>query len=378
MKRSTEGIITTHIGSLPMPAALREMHDARRDNQPYDREAFETTLKDSVDDLVTQQIDVGLDVVNDGEQAKTSWSGYIRDRLSGFEMKPLRQATDRNYPEFRDYYRDRQRRDPETETISMVCVGPISYAGQADVQRDIDNLQAGLAHAAGAGRQPKETFMAAVGPDNVGYQPGQNQYYRTEEDYVDACAAALRSEYKAIADAGFLLQIDTPVRKFNALSLDLADFRRRFGRLVELLNETLKDVPEEQIRLHICYGGGKEPHTGDAQLKDFADLLVNVRTSGISLDQNVRHEHDWKVWKDVKLPDGVALIPGVVAHTTDVIEHPELISDRIVRLAGIVGRENVIAGTDCGLGGRTHADIAWAKFRSMVEGARLATAELWG
>jgi 5-methyltetrahydropteroyltriglutamate--homocysteine methyltransferase len=205
--------------------------------------------------------------------------------------------------------------------------------------------------------------MAAVGPDNIDYQPGVNQFYANEEEYVRGCAAALKNEYQAITDAGFILQIDTPVMKFNALQLSLPDFRKRFGNLVEIFNETLADIPQEQIRLHICFGGGRGPHTGDIMLKDFMDLVLRIKSAAVSFDQNVRHEHEWAIWEDMKLPEDKTLIPGVVAHTTDTVEHPELVTQRLLRYAN--------------LGGRVHPDIVWAKFRSQVEGARLASKKLW-
>jgi 5-methyltetrahydropteroyltriglutamate--homocysteine methyltransferase len=352
-----------------MPPELRQIHNARRDGNATDQARYEALLRESVHDLVRKQAEAGLDIINDGEQSKVTWSSYIGERLGGFEMRSIKNIQEANFGEFRDYYSSKGR----DEYVSRICcVAPVTYTGRAEVTRDVENLKAAVKDV-----EHRGVFMAAVGPDNVAYVPGQNAFYDDEDDLVAACAAALKTEYKTITDAGFTVQIDTPVRKFNSLSMGLDDFRRRFATLIDILNDTLADIPQEQIRLHICYGGIKEPHTNDLQLREFADLLVRVRASAISLDENVRHEHDWKVWKDVKLPDGMALIPGVVAHTTDVIEHPELISDRLVRLAGVVGRENVIAGTDCGLGGRLHPEIAWAKFKTMVEGARLATKELW-
>jgi len=372
MKRSTDRILTTHVGSLPRPEDLRVMLDAKRRDEPYDHRAFESRLGSAVQQTVNEQIEAGLNVINDGEMPKPSWSGYIRDRLAGYEMKPLTSLIGREQRDFPQYSEGRVggRGEP---TPSMVCTGPVSYVGKADVHRDIANLRQAL-----EGKRYVEAFMAAVGPDNVGYQPGQNAYYKTDEEYIEANARALKTEYKAITDAGFILQLDTPVMKYNALSLTVEDFRKRFSWLMELYNDILCDIPEEQIRIHICYGGMRAPHSGDIHLDQYADILVKVRAAAFSLDQNVQHEHEWRVWKDVKLPDGKALIPGVVAHTTDTIEHPQLIADRLVRLANVVGRENVLAGTDCGLGGRVSNEIAWAKFRAMVEGAKLASKELWG
>jgi 5-methyltetrahydropteroyltriglutamate--homocysteine methyltransferase len=365
--------------------------DPGPDGTIKDPAAYEALLRDAVRAIVRKQAEVGLDVINDGEVYKPSWSGYVRERLAGFERHVLPPGQGgigrgREAAEFAGYFNERSTGPGgigggglgvpggggAAQNVQMVCTGPISYIGEPQARRDVATFKDAL-----SGVRYEEAFMAAVGPDNVGYQPGQNQYYASEQDYIAANAKAMHTEYKAITDAGFVLQIDTPVMKYNALELDLDDFRKRFAGLVEILNETLSDIPREQVRLHICYGGGRGPHAGDIMLRDFIDLVLKVNASGISFDQNVRHEHEWKIWKDVKLPEGRVLIPGVVAHTTDVIEHPELVADRLLRYAGLVGRENVIAGTDCGLGGRLHPDIVWAKFRSMVEGARLASAELW-
>ena len=380
MKHSTDRILTTHVGSMPRPPELRAMLDARQALEPYDEAAMAALVKESVANIVREQADVGLDIINDGEQYKTGWSGYIRDRLGGFEFRDvpagrgnMERGTERVKGDYDRYFANQAGNRGTAPARQMVCTSPIGYTGQAEIQTDVDNFKAAL-----NGVSVAEGFMASVGPDNVGYQPEQNEYYGSEEEYVNACAEAMREEYRAIANAGFVLQVDTPVMKFNALGMELPDFRMRFGRLVELLNHTLQDIPEEQIRLHICYGGMRGPHSEDINLNEFVDLLLQVRSSGISYDQNPRHEHEWKLWRDVKLPDGKVLIPGVVAHTNDVIEHPELIADRIERLANLVGRENVVAGTDCGLGGRVHPDIVWGKFRSMVEGAGIATKALWG
>jgi 5-methyltetrahydropteroyltriglutamate--homocysteine methyltransferase len=387
VKRSTDHILTTHVGSLPRPPELRELEQAGRAGS----DEYRSALRAGVRDIVEKQLAVRLDVINDGEIYKPSWSGYVRERLKGFEPRPVPEGFSytnrgREAVEFAGYYAERGGGvggiggllgapvgGGAPATTQMTCVAPIEYVGQALVQRDVENLREAIKNV-----QPADVFMAAVGPDNVGYQPGVNQHYASEDDYIRGNAQALIHEYKAVTDAGFILQIDTPVMKFAALQMTLPDFRRRFGALVEILNETLKDIPEEQIRLHICFGGGRGPHSNDIMLKDFMDLVLKIKSTGISIDQNVHHEHEWVIWKDMKLPDGKVLIPGVVAHTTDTIEHPELIAQRLVRYANLVGRENVMAGTDCGLGGRVHAHIAWAKFRAMVEGARLATKELWG
>ncbi|HLF78799.1 MAG TPA: cobalamin-independent methionine synthase II family protein [Dehalococcoidia bacterium] len=407
MKRSTDRILTTHVGSMPRPAELRAM-DTNAGGRIADQAAYDARLRTAVDEIVRKQAEVGYDVINDGEIYKPSWSGYVRERLAGFELRPGEAfgrgiGRGREADEFAGYFRDRSIsvggigggglgqpafgaaagsqvppihsgpvRPPEAPTM-MVCTGPISYVGQAQAKRDVENLKAALKNV-----DVEDVFMAAVGPDNVGYNPGQNQYYATEEEYIIANAKALHEEYKAITDAGFVVQIDTPVMKYNALNMTLESFRKRFASLVDILNDTLSDIPEEQIRLHICFGGGRGPHTGDIMLKDFMDLVLKIKSTGISLDQDVRHEHEWTIWQEMKLPEGKVLIPGVIMHTTDTVEHPELVAQRLVRWANLVGRENVMAGTDCGLGGRVHPDIVWAKSKSIVEGARIASKQLWG
>jgi 5-methyltetrahydropteroyltriglutamate--homocysteine methyltransferase len=373
VKRSTERILTSHVGRLPSPKQLEEplaQGDAKRDE-------YWAALPAAVDEVVRRQLEVGLDVINDGELGKIGgFSGYVRTRLGGYELKPLPTLIGREQKDFPEYSVGRVGGPPPAGApprLQLVCTGPISYVGEAEIRRDIRNLQAAI-----EGRPVVDVFMAAVSPDNINYQPGANQYYATDEEYVLANAEALRHEYRAIADAGFVLQIDMPIMKYNALSLSVEEFRTRFARLVEVLNHALAGIPADQVRAHVCYGGMKIAHTGDLMLGQYLDLLLKLNANGISYDQNVRHEHEWQLFRDVKLPDGKLLMPGVVAHTTDVVEHPELIAERIVRLARLVGRENVIAGTDCGLGGRVHPEIAWAKFRSMAEGARLATQQLWG
>jgi 5-methyltetrahydropteroyltriglutamate--homocysteine methyltransferase len=393
VKRSDERILTTHVGSMPRPPELRALDP--RPGEPHDAEAYNRVLRASIADIVRKQLEVGLDVINDGELYKPSWSGYVGERLQGFEDRPVPPEAEgwsfigTEAKDFSGYFSERSSGPGGigggglgapggrggTQVLSgtmMACVAPLTYVGQDLVRRDVENFKAAL-----QGVQPVDTFMAAVGPDNVGYQPGVNRYYPTDDDYIRGCAQALKHEYKAITDAGFVLQLDTPVMKYKALEMTVPEFRRRFATLVEILNDTLADIPQEQVRIHICYGGGRGPHTGDIGLRDYVDLALKINCTGISLDQNVQHEHEWAIWEDVKLPDDKVLIPGVVAHTTDTVEHPELIAQRIVRLAKLVGRERVIAGTDCGLGGRLHPDIVWAKFRAMAEGARRATKQLW-
>ena len=374
------------------------MWDDRLAGRPYDHEAFASRVRSAVAEMVQKQAETGIDVVSDGEQGRLGWTAFLPERLAGFEERPAGRQTganvagrERQKGQLDGYFAERARLQamgegreyvPTPETVTAlqthtVCTGQVSHKGPGPIQQEISNFNTAL-----QGVQVVEAFLPSVGPDNMGYLPGQNEYYSSQEDFLRACARAVREEYKAILDAGFVLQIDTPVMKFNALDMDVASFRKRFGLLVEVFNETLEGLPEDQIRIHVCYGGGRGPHSEDATLPEFIDLLLQVKAAGLSFDQNPRHEWEWEIWKETKLPDGKVLIPGVVATTNDVIEHPELVRQRIVRLANLVGRENVIAGTDCGFaqsvfGPKIHADLVWAKFRTLTEGARLATLELW-
>jgi 5-methyltetrahydropteroyltriglutamate--homocysteine methyltransferase len=399
MKRSTDRIITTQVGSLPRPNDLRKLWDDRLAKRPsFDQAAFDARVATASAEMVRQQADCGIDVVSDGEQGRIGWTAFLPERLAGFEDRPARATTAANYGgrerakgEFDGYMAERGRLtasgegreyqpSPEAQEALRVrtfCVGPVTHKGPGPIQQEIGSFKQAL-----QGVAVTEAFIPSVGPDNMGYLPDQDEYYRNSEDFLRACAKAIREEYKAILDAGFVLQIDTPVMKFNALGLDVDAFRKRFGLLVEVFNETLAGLNQDMIRLHICYGGGRGPHSEDVTLPEFIDLVLQVNAAGLSLDQNPRHEWEWEIWKDTKLPDGKVLIPGCVGHTNDVIEHPELVRQRIVRLANLVGRENVIAGTDCGFsqsvfGPKIHPDLVWAKFRALSEGARLATKELW-
>jgi 5-methyltetrahydropteroyltriglutamate--homocysteine methyltransferase len=367
----------------------------------FNPEAFEARVRSAVAEMVAKQAECGLDVVSDGEQGRIGWTAFLPERLNGLEDRPVirTRLTGGSFGgreaargEFDGYLAERARLQamgegreyvPTTEaskalSVQTVNTGPVSHKGFGPIDREIDNFKAALA------KTPVvEGFLPSVGPDNMGYQPGQVEYYRTQEEYLRACARAIREEYRAILDAGFVLQIDTPVAKFNALGMEISDFRARFGLLVDVLNETLEGLDTDRIRLHICYGGGRGPHSEDVTLPEFIDLVLQVKAAGLSYDQNPRHEWEWEMWKDVKLPTGKVLIPGCVGHTNDVIEHPELVKQRIVRLARLVGRENVIAGTDCGFAQsvfapKIHPDLVWAKLQSLAEGARRATQELWG
>jgi 5-methyltetrahydropteroyltriglutamate--homocysteine methyltransferase len=399
LQRSTDRIITTQVGSLPRPNDLRKLWDDRLAKRPsFDQSAFDKRVTSAVAEMVKQQADCGIDVVSDGEQGRLGWTAFLPERLAGFEERPIPAPGAATIPsreqqkgEFDGYLAERRRLSawgegreytPTPEAVkalqtTTVAAGEIKHRGPEPINKEISNFKAAL-----SGVQVVEAFLPSVGPDNMGYQPGQNEFYSNQEDFLRACAKAIREEYKAILDAGFVLQIDTPVMKFNALGMTVPDFRKRFGLLVEVFNETLAGLNGDNIRLHLCYGGGRGPHSEDITLPEFVDLILQVNAAGLSYDQNPRHEWEWEVWKDTKLPDGKVLIPGCVGHTNDVIEHPELVRQRITRLANLVGRENVIAGTDCGFaqsvfGPKIHPDLVWAKFRTLAEGARLATKELW-
>ena len=392
MKRSTERILTTHTGSLVRPPQILQFARARQRGEPVDQNAFETTLREAVHDVVSRQVQAGIDVPNDGEFGKsTSWSLYVLKRLSGFEMREVRGANpfargaDRS--KFRDFYNELEGRGDGTDwsnvtTFDAVCVGPVTYNGLFELQRDIDNLKA----AARAARVD-EAFLPVAAPSSA-IPDRKNEYYSTDEELVVALAEALRTEYRAIVDAGFLLQIDdaraavTYDRMVPPASFE--DYYRWLARHVEILNHALEGIPSDRVRYHVCWGSWPGPHTTDVPLRKIVDLILKVNAGAYLLEAaNPRHEHEWKVWRDVRLPDGKILVPGVVSHGTNVVEHPELVAERLTRFASCVGRENLIAGTDCGfaqeeLNRRVHPTVMWAKLEAMVEGARIASQQLWG
>ena len=394
MKRSDERILTTHVGALPRPQDLGALVLAKTNGQPYDAARLAEWLRSAVGDVVQQQLDAGIDIINDGEYGKTNWTSYIGGRLAGYEQRSPSQAdvvgsgtqagiVGRDRHAFEEFYADydanaarvRQARagGADATAQSLVNVGPVSYIGQEAIQADADNLRAAI-----GSRPVVDVFMPSIGPDNVLPQ-SHYERYAGEREYVYAVAEAMRAEYKAITDAGYILQIDAPVGKFETQDMTLEVFRARFARSVEALNHALEGIPEEQVRFHLCYGSWHGAHAHDLELKDVVDLVLQVKAQAYSLEAaNPRHEHEWKVWRDTKLPDGKILMPGVVTHSTNTIEHPELVADRIERIAGVVGRENVVASTDCGLGARVHPQIAWAKLRTLAEGARRASDRLWG
>ena len=393
MKRSENRILVTHVGALPRPQELGSLVMTKTRGEAHDDVKLADWLRSAVGDVVAQQVDAGVDVISDGEYGKTNWTNYIGGRLGGFEIRKSKPGDTsgsgtqagiigRDRKAFEDFYSDydenaarvRQTRAGGSSPGGQdyVNVGPVEYTGQEAVAQDIGNLKAAIAP-----NQVSDAFMPSIGPDNVLPQI-RYEHYSNEEAYVYAIADAMKSEYKAIADAGFILQIDAPVGKFETQNMTLKAFRERFARSVEALNHALQGIPEEQVRFHLCYGSWHGAHAHDLELKDIVDLVLKVNAQAYSIEAaNPRHEHEWKVWKETKLPEGKILIPGVVTHSTNTIEHPELVADRIERFAGVVGRENIIASTDCGLGARVHPQIAWAKLRTLSEGARKASNDLW-
>jgi 5-methyltetrahydropteroyltriglutamate--homocysteine methyltransferase len=388
MKRSTDRILTSHVGSLIRPPALIEFLRAQQERRPVDEAAFAACLTQSVADIVRQQAEAGIDVVDDGEFGKTiSWSQYALERLSGFERRPMKAganpfARGADRTRFAEFYAELDARDAPATQSEAACIGPIAYTGQAALKRDIDNLKAALTKV-----NVVEGFLPVAAPASV-IPDRKNEYYPNEDDCLQAIAEAMRTEYRMIVDAGLVVQLDDAR---TAVTYDrmvppgsFLDYRRWVAKYVEVVNHALEGIPEDRVRYHVCWGSWPGPHTTDVPLKDIVDLVLKVRTGAFVIEgANPRHEHEWKVWQDVKLPAGKVLMPGVVSHATNIVEHPELISERIVRLARLVGRENVIAGTDCGFAQspmyrRVHPSIMWAKLEALAAGAKLATKELWG
>jgi 5-methyltetrahydropteroyltriglutamate--homocysteine methyltransferase len=382
MKRSSERILTTHAGSLPRPPDLLALMQADGGHDAPKRAA---RVRTAVADVVRKQLGHGLDVITDGEMGKPSFVTYVTERLSGFTRSTgpgrLPWAGSKEVTAFPEFYEPSLRHSPNAAAPPFACTGPIAYAGHAQVQADIANLRAAL-----AGLNVTEAFLPAIAPSNVeGRQP--NAYYPSDEEYLFAIAEAMREEYRAIVDAGFLLQIDDPrlvTYYIMSPTSTVAECRRWAELRVEALNYALRGLPRDRVRFHTCYSINMGPRVHDMELKDIVDVILKVRAGAYSFEAaNPRHEHEWRVWKDVTLPEGAVLIPGVITQSTVLVEHPELVAERIVRFAGVVGRENVIAGADCGFAsfaGSTeiHPTVVWAKLQALVDGARLASQRLWG
>jgi 5-methyltetrahydropteroyltriglutamate--homocysteine methyltransferase len=387
MKRSVDRILTTHVGSLIRPQPLQEFLRAKQASKPFDLQAYDHCLTRSVADVVRRQAEAGIDVISDGEFGKSiSWSQYVLERLSGFKRRPVKpggnpfqRGADRE--RFAEFYAELDAHEEVATRTDSVCVGPINYIGQAELQRDIENFKAAL-----KGVNVEEAFLPVAAPASV-IPDRKNEYYKSDEECLFAIGAAMRTEYKMIVDAGFLLQLDDARA---AVTYDrmvppaaFADYRKWVDMHMEVLNHAIEGLPPERIRYHVCWGSWPGPHTTDVPLKEIVDLILKVKVGAYVIEgANPRHEHEWKVWKDVKLPDGKVLIPGVISHATNVVEHPELVAERIGRYARLVGRENVLAGTDCGFAQgpfyrRVHPSIMWAKLEALAQGARLASKELW-
>lgn len=387
MKRSTDRILTTHVGSLIRPQALQDILRAKQGGQSYDHAAYENCLKQSIADVVRRQAEIGVDVVSDGEFGKAiSWNQYVVERLSGFELRAIPPGYRPDIPgadrtRFKEFYAELDVREPMANAKMVACVGPVKYIGQEILQHDIANFKAALKDV-----KVEEAFMPVVAPSSV-LPDRKDEYYKGEEEWLAAVTAAMRTEYRTIVDAGFILQIDD-ARAATAYDRmvppgTFEEYRRWLAKFVESLNHALEGIPEDRVRYHVCWGSWPGPHVSDVALRDIVDLILKVRAGAYVIESaNPRHEHEWQVWKNVKLPPGKVLIPGVISHATNVVEHPELIAERISRFANLLGRENVIAGTDCGFAQgtfyrRVHPTVMWAKFEALVEGARLASKQLW-
>jgi 5-methyltetrahydropteroyltriglutamate--homocysteine methyltransferase len=393
MKRSDSRILTTHTGSLPRPADLVQALNAKELGSSYDPSALAERVRRAITEIVERQTATGLDIINDGEHSKVSWMAYARERLSGLEEidSPVRfrgatrdsLAFPAAYEDMRVMFAARSSAIVAKRTVrpkAWVCSGPVTYVGQDELRADIENLKVAL-----KGAKAEESFLTAISPSNLELYY-DNQYYRTGEEYLTALADAMRVEYKAIVDAGFVLQIDDPrmATHYNRTpDASIEDCRKFMALRVEALNHALRGIPPERVRFHTCYSVNIAPRVFDFELKHFIDLLLQVQAGAYVFEAaNPRHEHEWELWRDAKLPDDKILIPGVVSHCIHLVEHPELVAQRLIRFASAVGRERVIAGTDCGFGtsgagDEVHPDVAWAKLRSLVEGSAIASKTLW-
>jgi 5-methyltetrahydropteroyltriglutamate--homocysteine methyltransferase len=383
MQRSTDRILTTHTGSLPRPRDLLEMVRSRARGERVDEDAFQTRLRLAVGEIVRRQADLGIDVVDDGEFGKPSFVTYVRERLAGL----TRQDGERQSPwvrsrealSFPEFYKGLSGTVNARQPL-MACTGPIAYRGHKELQTDLDNLKAAL-----KGVNVADVFVPSISPSNI-EDWNRNDYYKSAEDYLFAIADAMREEYKAIVAAGFLVQFDDPqlVTHYMVNPTATIEQCRKWAQVhVEALNHALKGIPREKIRYHTCYGINMGPRVHDMEVKDIVDIVLKVNAGAFSFEAaNPRHEHEWTVWGAAKIPDGAVLIPGVISHSTVLVEHPELIAQRIARYAAIVGRDNVIAGSDCGFAtfagsDEVHESIVWAKLSALAEGARIASKQLW-
>jgi 5-methyltetrahydropteroyltriglutamate--homocysteine methyltransferase len=396
MRRNIDKILVTHAGNLPRPPDL----EALLLDPSANRDEIEERLPSAVDEVIDRQIDCGVDIVNDGEYVKAgSYTGYLFSRVAGWEVLPI----DPSIPPKRAGIGERDRRDfpgiyesglwlsgsggpirpgffapgaPPEAREERVCTSAVFYSGQEAIRRDVETLTTGLQG------KDAEGFIACLGPLGLG-AGARNAFYTSEEEYMIAVAEAVHEEYKAVTDAGLVLQIDEPEFATSWMfhpDWTVAECRSYLESCVELINHALEGLPEELVRFHVCWGSGHRPHVNDLPLADFADLFIKVRAAAYSIEAaNVRHSHEWRVWEDVKLPEGKILVPGVISHATDIVEHPDLIADRLIKYAELVGKENVQASSDCGIGSRVgHRETAWAKLQAMGEGSRRASQVLFG
>ena len=381
MKRSTDRILTTHVGSLIRPPEVLAFAAAHADGKRVDDAAETATLKSAVAEVVRQQVEHGVDIVSDGEFGKSTWFTYIMERLGGYDVRPTTPPTVgvRGLDEvrFREYFAQ----DDSFNSIGIeqhVAVAPITYTGRAAMQRDVDNFKAAL-----QGQNVEGAFLPVVAPTSVSVDH-VNEYYKSHEEYLFALGDAMREEYKIITDAGLIVQLDDAILThwWDAMNEDGRDYLKWVDQQVEVINHALKGIPEDQVRYHLCWGSWPGPHLSDVPLRAIADKLMKINAQGYSIEAaNPRHEWEWTVWEDVKLPEGKILIPGVISHATTHVEHPELIAQRLTRLGNLVGFENVIASSDCGFAQgwmlqRQHPSIMWAKLDAMAEGARLTSRQL--
>jgi 5-methyltetrahydropteroyltriglutamate--homocysteine methyltransferase len=385
MKHSTDRILTTHAGRLDGPRDLREMTFSFMSGQGPDLATVMARVQSGITETIRKQADAGIDIISDGELGKIGFGfAYYGRRLAGLATRKI-QPGEKGWmggntgerTEFAEFYKDLNFEQflPAERTV---CNGPISYIGQQEVANDIALFKRALAE---AGARAEEMFLCVLAPGWLEHF-FHNEYYSNDEQYLFALADAMKHEYKAIVEAGFILQLDDPALPDTYDMIvptpTIAEYRKFADVRIDALNHALQGLPEDRVRYHICWGSWHGPHTHDLPLKHLVDLMLKVKAGAYSVEAaNPRHEHEWKVWKDVKLPDGKILIPGVVSHASNVVEHPELVADRIALYASLVGRENVIAGTDCGLGLRVHPQIAWAKLKALSEGAALASEQLW-
>jgi 5-methyltetrahydropteroyltriglutamate--homocysteine methyltransferase len=382
MKRSVDRILTTHTGSLPRPAKLVDLMFAKEEGRPVDARQLQARIRESVREVVEHQQRIGIDVVSDGEMSKPSYATYVTERLTGFagESKRPKLSDILEYPNVASAYFN----DPGVQRLNQnrpACSGAVAARGTEDAAADIANFRDAL-----TGANVAEGFLTAASPGLVSMFLG-NAYYKTEEEFLWAVADAMKPEYEAIVRAGFLLQLDCPdlamTRHREFADSPIEAFRDYVRLHIEVLNAATANIPPDRLRVHLCWGNYPGPHHRDVPLAEIVDLILNVRANGLLFEAaNSRHEHEWKVWERVKIPDGKVLIPGVIESMSNRIEHPELVAQRIVRFAKVVGRENLIVGSDCGFGtfvgvALVEPEIAWAKLRSLVEGARLASDELW-